>query len=161
MSNSGFAHFMRAAMRQAEIAAAHGEIPVGAVIVRDGVILARGRNRREEGGGALAHAECEAIRKACKKLGTWHLDGCELYVTLEPCPMCAGAAINARIARVIFGAYDPKAGSCGSMIDLFALPYNHRPELIGGVLEEACSAQLTSFFRALRRRRKEERAQGR
>lgn len=143
--------FMRAALREAQIAGEEGEVPVGAVIVCDEKLLAVGRNRREQDKNALRHAELEAIDNACKALGGWRLWRCELYVTLEPCPMCAGAIINARIPRVIFGAYDKKAGSCGSVVNLFDLPYNHRPQLEGGVLEEECSAILTDFFKKLRK----------
>lgn len=143
---------MRHALRLAAEAAEEGEVPVGAVVVRDGEIIGTGRNRRELGRNALAHAELEAIDAACRHLGGWRLFGCELYVTLEPCPMCAGAIINARIDRVIQGTADPKAGSCGSLVNLFDLPYNHRPTLIRGVLEEECRAQLQSFFRDLRNR---------
>ena len=142
--------FMREAMRLAEEAAAEGEIPVGAVVVRGDEIVGRGRNRRELGKNALYHAEIEAINEACGRLHGWRLFGCELYVTLEPCPMCAGAAINARFDRVIFGTADPKAGSCGTLVDLFELPYNHHPALTAGVLREECAAQLTGFFRELR-----------
>ena len=145
------AEYMRVALQLADEAAAEGEVPVGAVIVRDGQIISTGRNRRERGKNALAHAEIEAIDNACRYLGGWRLSGCELYVTLEPCPMCAGAIINARLDRVILGAMDPKAGSCGSLVNLFDLPYNHRPELITGVLEEECRDRLKQFFRALRR----------
>ncbi len=144
--------YMRLALQLAEQAAAEGEVPVGAVVVRDGEVIGTGRNRREKNKNALAHAELEAIDAACRHLGGWRLFGCELYVTLEPCAMCAGAIINARIDRVIQGASDPKAGSCGSLVDLFALPYNHRPELITGVLEEECRSQLQAFFRTLRNR---------
>ncbi len=144
--------FMRLALRLAEEAAAEGEVPVGAVVVRDGKVIGTGRNRREIGKNALAHAEMEAIDAACRHLGGWRLFGCELYVTLEPCPMCAGAIINARIDRVIQGTRDPKAGSCGSLVNLFELPYNHRPELVTGVLEDDCRAQLKTFFRSLRNR---------
>jgi len=145
--------FMKAALREAEKAAAEGEVPVGAVIVKDGGILSVGRNRRERGKNALAHAEIEAIHKACEALGGWRLSGCDLYVTLEPCPMCAGACINARIDRVIYGAADPKAGSTGSLVSLFDFPYNHRPELIGGVLADEAGRQLTAFFSSLRKKR--------
>ena len=144
-------HFMRRALALAEQAAAAGETPVGAVVVRRGEIVGEGRNRREHGKNALFHAEIEAIGVACEKLGGWRLWECELYVTLEPCPMCAGAIINARIPRVIYGASDPKAGCCGSVVDLFALPFNHHPMAEGGVMEEECAAVLTSFFRELRR----------
>ena len=143
--------FMKAALALAEEAADEGEVPVGAVIVKDGEIIATGRNRRELGKQALAHAEIEAIANACKALGGWRLSGCTLYVTLEPCPMCAGAIINARIDRVVFGALDPKAGSCGSIVDLFSLPYNHKPIAESGVLGEECAAQLKAFFRPLRK----------
>ncbi len=145
--------FMRQALTLARLAADEGEVPVGAVVVRDGVIIGQGRNRREVGKNALAHAEIEAIDMACRTLGGWRLSGCDLYVTLEPCPMCAGAIINARIDRVIQGATDPKAGSCGSLVDLFSLPYNHRPQLVSGVLEQECSDMLRDFFRSLRRMR--------
>lgn len=142
--------FMRRALEFAREAAAEGEVPVGAVIVKGDAVVAYGRNRREHGKNALRHAELEAIDGACRALGGWRLWECELFVTLEPCPMCAGAVINARIPRVVFGAHDPKAGSCGSVVNLFALPYNHRPEVAGGVLEEECAALLRNFFRELR-----------
>lgn len=142
--------FMREALVLAREAAALGEVPVGAVAVKDGVIVGRGRNRRETGKSALCHAELEAIDQACRALGGWRLWQCELFVTLEPCPMCAGAIINARIPRVVFGAKDKKAGSCGSVVNLFELPYNHKPELVSGVLEEECASLLTEFFRQLR-----------
>ena len=145
--------FMREALALARKAAAEGEVPVGAVVVRGDEIVGRGRNRRETGKTALAHAELEAIGEACRTLGGWRLWQCELFVTLEPCPMCAGAAINARLPRVVFGASDPKAGSCGSVTDLFALPYNHHPETAGGVLGGECAALLQDFFRALREKR--------
>ena len=114
--------FMQAALELARQAADEGEVPVGAVVVRDGTVIAGGRNRREIGRHALAHAEIEAIDGACRALGGWRLGGCTLYVTLEPCPMCAGAIINSRIERVVYGTADPKAGSCGSVVNLFALP---------------------------------------
>ena len=141
---------MREAIRLAALSAEEGEVPVGAVIVRDGQIIATGRNRREKGKNALYHAEIEAIDAACKALGGWRLPRCHLFVTLEPCPMCAGAIINARIEKVWFGAYDKKAGSIASVIELFSLPYNHRPENEGGLLEEECASQLSAFFRNLR-----------
>ena len=147
--------YMHEALALAREAAAGGEVPVGCVIVSpDGVIVGRGRNRREELPDATAHAEVEAIRAACAALGTWNLSGCALFVTLEPCPMCAGAIINARIPRVVFGARDKKAGCCGSVLDLFQYPFNHRPEAVGGVLEEACQGLLTDFFTNLRVLRK-------
>ncbi len=142
--------FMREALALAAEAAAEGEVPVGAVIVRDGAVIATGRNRRERDKNALAHAEIEAIHGACAALGGWRLSGCTLYVTLEPCPMCAGAILNARVERLVYGAPDPKAGSCGSLTDLFALPYNHHPVTVRGVLEQECGAVLREFFRALR-----------
>lgn len=143
--------FMRRALALAQEAFDDGETPVGAVIVRDGAVLACGRNRRERGKNALYHAELEAIDSACKALGGWRLPGCTLYVTLEPCPMCAGAILNARLVRVVFGAFDPKAGSFGSVTDLTALPYNHRPAVEGGILADECAALLTAFFKQLRK----------
>ena len=143
--------FMREALTLARLAADAGETPVGAIIVRNGEIVGRGRNRREGSKNALAHAEIEAINEACRTLGGWRLWECELFVTLEPCPMCAGAIINARIRRLVFGAYDPKAGSCGSVVDLFALPYNHTPEMTGGFMRDECAALLKSFFADVRR----------
>lgn len=148
--------FMREALALAREAAAEGEVPVGAVIVKGDRVVGRGRNRRELGKNALAHAEIEAINEACKTLGGWRLFGCDLYVTLEPCPMCAGAIINARLDRVFFGARDPKAGSCGSVVDLFSYPYNHHPECVSGVMEEECGAELSAFFARLREKRKGE-----
>ncbi len=148
-------YFMRAALALAQEAAAQGEVPVGAVVVKDGQVVGAGRNRREQAKNALCHAELEAIDAACRALGGWRLWQCSLYVTLEPCPMCAGAIINARLARVVYGAGDPKAGSCGSVVDLFALPYNHRPQVTAGVLEEECAAALRDFFRRLREKRQQ------
>ena len=145
--------FMRKALELAKEAEKEGEIPIGAVIVKDGRVIAAGRNRRELGKNALYHAEIEAINAACKALGGWRLPGCTLYVTLEPCPMCAGAIINARIGRVVYGAADPKAGSVHSVAELFALPYNHRPAVTAGVLEAECAAILSAFFARLRKRR--------
>ncbi len=143
--------FMNLAIEQAKIAASELEVPVGAVIVRNGKVVSLGRNRREKGRNALAHAEIEAIDLACKKLGGWRLWECEMFVTLEPCPMCTGAIINSRLRRVVFGASDYKAGSCGSVVNLFELPYNHKPELIGGFMADECSALLTDFFANLRK----------
>ena len=142
--------FMDQALALAAEAAAEGEVPVGCVIVRQGQIVGRGRNRRETGKTALGHAEIEAIADACRNLGGWRLWDCTLYVTLEPCPMCAGAIINARIPRVVYGAADKKAGSCGSVCDLFAMDYNHHPEVLRGVREEECAALLSEFFQKLR-----------
>ena len=122
--------FMKRALALAEISASEGEVPVGAVVVKDGVIVGEGRNRREKGKNALYHAEIQAIDSACKALGGWRLWQCDMYVTLEPCPMCAGAIINSRIKKVIFGAYDKKAGSFGSVADFNALPYNHKSRIV-------------------------------
>ena len=145
--------FMLEAMHQAQLAAMEGEVPVGAVCVLGDRIVSVGRNRRECDRNALAHAELEAISEACRVLGGWRLWQCELYVTLEPCPMCTGAIINSRIKRLVYGAYDPKAGSCGSVVNLFELPYNHRPEMVGGFMEEPCAEQLRSFFKKLREKK--------
>ncbi len=141
---------MKEALKEAKAAAECGEVPVGAVIVKDGEIISRGRNRREEKQNALSHAELEAINSACKALHSWRLDNCELYVTLEPCPMCTGAIINARIKTVIFGAYDIKMGSMDSVINLCDYPYNHKPEIYGGICEEECGLVLQEFFRKIR-----------
>lgn len=154
-------YYMKAALRLAQKSAEEGEVPVGCVVVCDGKIVGRGRNRRESKKSALSHAEIEAIGKACKKLGGWRLHRCDLYVTLEPCPMCAGAIINARIQTVYFGADDPKAGSCGSLVNLFHVAYNHQPQLVRGVLREECADILTQFFRELRLRRKQEKRMAR
>ena len=146
--------FMLAALALAKEAFDAGEVPVGCVITRKGQIVGRGRNRREEAKNALAHAEIEAIAGACARLGGWRLSGCVLYVTMEPCPMCAGAAVNARIERVVFGAYDEKAGCCGSVLDLSRQEkFNHAFEVRGGVLEAQCRAVLQDFFRAKRKKR--------
>lgn len=145
------AAFMGQALLYAREAGALGEVPVGAVIVKEHEVVAWGMNRRESGKNALYHAELEAIDNACKRLGGWRLWQCELYVTLEPCPMCAGAIINSRIKRVVYGASDPKAGSCGSVVNLFDLAYNHKPELISGVLQSECAALLKDFFAHLRK----------
>lgn len=141
---------MREAIALAREAAGNGEVPVGAVIVRNGEVIAAARNRREETQNALSHAELEAIEQACRVLNSWRLDDCELYVTLEPCPMCTGAIINARIKTLVFGAYDLKAGSIDSVIDLCNYPYNHKPEIYGGICEEECLAVLREFFKGLR-----------
>ena len=142
---------MKEALKEAKKAAEELEVPVGAVIVHKDKIIARGRNRREISKNALFHAEIEAINNACKKLNSWRLIGCTLYVTLEPCPMCAGAIINSRISEIIYGANDPKAGSCGSVTDLFSLPYNHKPVVTGGILKDECAEILTNFFKNLRK----------
>ena len=142
--------YMDEALILAREAAAEGEVPVGCVIVRGGEIVGRGRNRREKGKNALGHAELEAISDACGRLGGWRLWECTLYVTLEPCPMCAGAIINARIPRVVFGARDEKSGACGSVCDLFNMEFNHHPKVETGIREEECAALLTEFFQNLR-----------
>ena len=148
--------YMREAIALAEKAFELGEVPVGAVAVWDGKIVGRGMNLRETDKNALRHAEIMAIDEACKNLGGWRLWKCDLYVTLEPCPMCAGAIINSRVKRIIYGAKDPKAGSCSSLTNLFEMPYNHKPEVVSGILEEECSALLKSFFEKLREKRKKE-----
>ena len=143
--------YMRAALDLAREAAAAGEVPVGCVVfTRSGEIIGRGRNRREERSDATAHAEVEAIRAACAALGAWNLSGCGIAVTLEPCPMCAGAMINSRLSPVIYGAKAPNSGSVGSVINLFEERYGHRPAVYGGVLAEECAALLAEFFRGLR-----------
>lgn len=146
--------FMIRAIELARESALEGEVPVGAVVVKDGEIVGEGRNRRELGKNALYHAELEAIDNACKRLGGWRLWQCELYVTLEPCPMCAGAIINSRIKTVYFGARDSKAGSFGSVVDFNAIPYNHKPEIVSDVMKAECSALLTEFFKNLREKKK-------
>ena len=143
--------YMREALDLAREAAAAGEVPVGCVIfTREGEIIGRGRNRREESSDATAHAEVEAIRSACAALGSWNLSGCGIAVTLEPCPICAGAIINSRLSPVIYGAREPNSGSVGSVINLFEERYGHRPAVYGGVLADDCAAVLAEFFAALR-----------
>ena len=142
--------YMQKALELAREAAAEGEVPVGCVIVRNGEIVATGRNRRDTAKTALGHAEIEAIGAACQALGGWWLWDCTLYVTLEPCPMCAGAIVNARIPTVVFGASDNKCGACGSVCDLFSMAFNHHPRVDTGVEEEACAELLTEFFQQLR-----------
>ena len=144
--------YMAQALALAREAAAAGEVPVGCVIVREGQVVGRGRNRREERQRTSSHAEMEAIAQANATLGTWRLEDCTLYVTLEPCPMCAGAILNARIPRVWFGARDRVMGACGGVINLFMEDFPNRPALVGGVLEEECRQVLTKFFQSLRRR---------
>ena len=141
---------MAAALELAKEAAEAGEVPVGCVIARNGEIVGRGRNRREADKNALAHAEIEAINDACRNLGGWRLWECALYVTLEPCPMCAGAIVNARIPRVVFGASDKKCGACGSVCDIFTMDFNHHPTVEKGLLEEESAALLAEFFQNLR-----------
>ena len=151
ISSSETEYFMREALSLAHRAAVEGEIPVGCVIVgADGEILGTGRNRRETDRDATAHAEIEAIREACRKRGDWRLEGCTLYVTLEPCPMCAGAIINARVSSVVYGAREERSGSCGSVIDLFSENYGFHPKVYGGILREECAAVLRAFFDRLR-----------
>ena len=142
--------YMSQALELAREAAAGGDVPVGCVIVRDGEVIGRGRNRREERGDATAHAEVEAIRDACARLGGWRLHRCVLYVTLEPCPMCAGAIINARIREVRYGAREGKSGCCGSVLNLFEERFNHRPRVYQGPLKRECEAVLQEFFQKLR-----------
>jgi len=144
--------YMKRALELAQAAFDEGEVPVGAVIVKKttGEIVGEGRNMRETAKNALAHAEIIAIDHACKKLGGWRLPECEMYVTLEPCPMCCGAIINSRIDNVYFGAYDIKSGSAVSVQKMFELPYNYRPEVVGGIMEQECSDILSEFFRQLR-----------
>lgn len=141
-----YKNYMEQAFAEARKAYNKNEVPVGAVIVKNGEIIATGRNNREETGDATGHAETLAIREACEKLGTWRLDDCELYVTLEPCPMCMGAIINSRIKRVVFGAKDAKAGACGSVINLNNYPFNHKPEIASGIMSEECQHILSDFF---------------
>ncbi|MBO5312713.1 MAG: tRNA adenosine(34) deaminase TadA [Clostridia bacterium] len=141
--------YMRLAMQEAEKARKEDEVPVGAVIVRNGEIIARAYNTREYGKNALYHAEIKAIDQACKLLGGWRLVGCTMYVTLEPCPMCAGAIINARIERVVFGAPDMKAGAFGTMLNLIDYPL-FKPQITGGVLSDECAQMLTDFFKSKR-----------
>ena len=145
---------MCAALEEARAAAALGEVPVGAVVAKDGEIVARAHNLRESGKNATSHAELLASDAACKALGGWRLWQCELFVTLEPCPMCSGAIINSRLRRVVYGARDPKAGCCGGLTDLFALPFNHRPVIEQGLMEDEAQALLQDFFAALRAKRK-------
>lgn len=142
---------MQEALKEARACIPQGDVPVGCVIVSpEGDIIGRGRNRREAEGRATAHAEVEAINMACAAVGSWRLTGCTLYVTLEPCPMCTGAIINAHVDRVVYGADDERAGCCGTAADLFALPYSHRPELYRGFFEAEAKALLRAFFQALR-----------
>ena len=146
--------FMQKALELAKISAAEGEVPVGAIIVKGDDIVGTGRNRREYGKNALYHAEIEAIDNACKTLGGWRLWECDMYVTLEPCPMCAGAIINSRIKTVYYGASDLKAGSFGSVVDFNSLPYNHKPEIVSGVMQDEARKMLSDFFKGLREKKK-------
>ena len=142
--------YMARALELPAQAAQVGDVPVGCVIVRDGEIIGEGRNRREENGDATAHAELEAIRDACQRVGSWRLHGCTLYVTLEPCPMCAGGIINARIEQVRYGTKDEKAGACGSVLNLFEERFNHKPRIYRGPMENECGRILQNFFEELR-----------
>ena len=144
--------FMREALSLAEEAFSAGEVPVGAVVVKDGKVIGRGRNRREEHRSVLGHAELEAMEQAAKVLGSWRLTGCTLYVTLEPCPMCAGAILNARIARVFYGARDAAMGACGGVLNLFMENFPHHPQLVGGICAEESRALLASFFARMRKK---------
>lgn len=145
--------FMERAYKEALKAYMKDEVPIGAVIVKDGKIIARGHNERELKQDATLHAEITAIRKACKKLGSWRLNDCDMYVTLEPCTMCAGALIQSRIRTVYIGALDPKAGAAGSVIDVFNVrEFNHKVDVVYGIMEEECSEILKKFFRELRKR---------
>lgn len=144
---------MRIALEEAKIAADLGEVPVGAVIAKDGIPIARAHNTRETEKNATHHAELLAIDAACKALGGWRLWQCELFVTLEPCPMCSGAIINSRLKRVVYGAPDPKAGCCGSLTDLFRLPFNHHPVIESGLMAEEAQQLLQEFFAMLRKKR--------
>ena len=143
-------NFMLEALAEAKKAYREGEVPVGAVIVKDGEIIAKCHNQREQKQNALSHAEIECINTACKILNSWRLEDCELYVTLEPCPMCTGAIINSRIKTVVFGAYDLRAGSMDSVINLCDYPYNHKPEIYGGILEDECKKLMEEFFKEKR-----------
>jgi tRNA(adenine34) deaminase len=142
--------YMRMALELARQAAEEGEVPVGCVIVRDGIVVGRGYNKREREQNALSHAELIAIREACETVGFWRLPDCEMFVTLEPCPMCAGGIINSRIAKVWYGADDPKAGACGSVVDLFSFPFNHKPQTVSGILAEESAELLRGFFKGIR-----------
>ena len=143
--------YMNQALALAREAAAHGEVPVGCVIVRNGQIIGRGRNRREEKQAVFSHAEMEAMAQANEALGSWRLEDCDLYVTLEPCPMCAGAILNARVRRVFYGARDRAMGACGGVLNLFMEDFPHHPQLVGGILAEDCQSVLSAFFKELRK----------
>ncbi len=142
--------FMKQALNEAKMAYMKGEVPVGAVIVRDGEVIASSHNMRIQKRNALSHAEIECINDACKYLRNWRLDDCDMYVTLEPCPMCAGAIINARIRKLVFGAYDQRAGCIDSVVNLCDLPFNHKPEIYGGIMEDQCKKLMEDFFNKLR-----------
>ena len=144
--------YMKLALEEAQKAAVSDDVPIGAIIVKDGEVLAVGHNEREATGDATAHAEIQAIRSACEKLGGWYLHKCELYVTLEPCPMCMGAIVNSRIKKVIFGASDFKAGACGSVLNFNDYPLNHKPEIVGGIMGDEGGKLLTDFFAKKRKK---------
>lgn len=144
--------YMRQALELARLAMAEGEVPVGCVIVRDGAVVGRGRNRRETAQTALGHAELEAIAQACRTLGGWRLAGCALYVTLEPCPMCAGGILSARIPELYYGAKDAGFGACGSILNLFEEDFRHHPKIVGHILEEECVQLLQDFFAQVRKK---------
>ena len=144
--------YMRQALELARLAMAEGEVPVGCVIVRDGAVVGRGRNRREEKQATASHAEMEAIAQANEHLGTWRLDDCELYVTLEPCPMCAGGILSARIPELYYGAKDAGFGACGSILNLFEEDFRHHPKIVGHILEEECAQLLQDFFAQVRKK---------
>ncbi len=147
--------FMKEAIRQAKKAGSLEEVPIGCVIVRDGSIIARGYNRRNTEKSALAHAEIAAIKKASRAVGDWRLEGCTMYVTLEPCQMCAGAIVQSRLTEVVIGCMNPKAGCAGSILNLLEMEqFNHQVRVIRGVLEEECSSMLSQFFRELRKRKR-------
>ncbi len=150
MTVRGHEYYMAQALALAREAERTGDVPVGCVVVRDGEIIGRGRNRREASGDATAHAEMEAIRDACARTGAWRLHGCALYVTMEPCPMCAGAILNARIEEIHYGTRDAKAGCCGSVLNLFEERFNHHPRIYPGPFAAECEGLLQAFFRALR-----------
>lgn len=154
MNDQSDVRYMAEAMKEARKASRRKETPIGCVIVRDGKIIARGRNRRDRSGNVLAHAEIEAIRKACKKLKDWRLEGCTMYVTLEPCPMCAGAIVQARMDRLVIGTMSPKAGCAGSILNLMDVPqFNHQVPVTKGVCGDECSRMLTEFFTELRKKK--------
>jgi tRNA(adenine34) deaminase len=144
-------YFMRLAIEQALLAKEIGEVPIGAIVVKDNEVVGSGYNKRETQKLATSHAELIAIEDACKRLGGWRLHECDLYVTLEPCPMCSGAIINSRIKNLFFGAFDSKAGCCGSVINIFENPFNHKPQIFGGLLQQDCGKLLTEFFLKLRK----------
>ncbi|MGD9560617.1 MAG: nucleoside deaminase [Oscillospiraceae bacterium] len=151
---------MQLALQQAQLAADEGEVPVGCVVALGGAVVAQAHNRRENDKNATAHAELLAIDQACKALGGWRLWQCDLFVTLEPCPMCAGAIINSRIRRLVYAAADPKAGCCTSVVNLFALPFNHRPIVESGLMQAESSALLRAFFQRLRQPPQQEETHG-